>query len=409
MTEPEVLQKVHRFLREGRLPSDAARGASGAGAGAEPWPTTDLSRLYTDAHGTLVGLADLKPFQRFSLDLGDRVVHPDLVGQFADGETLLAVEGKGDRGLTKGLAQAQQYQEAFHLSFLAADAAAIGSSVERFARRQNLGLLGVSDEVRVLHAPRPRQPWKRPWQSIRSQMALAGEVAGHNTFLYNLPTHYLVWPVALQPGQRYTASQLRSRVVDYPMPQKWTAALRGAQKLGLVRKDGEEAYLTTTGEAVRAILDTSVGDWAAVHGAAKRAPLAQCAPRAAGVLRLLLMRSPMTQLLVEALRGIIGGRATLDQLAQKCSELDHGRAIVLFFIPERLDPLTDSRGRIVWNRVSGDAYRPTTSFQYKSMLKHAGIIQDTGLGGSNVAPEDDVWVLSSLATRGDILGSFAGS
>ena len=83
MTEPEVLQKVHRFLREGRLPSDAARGASGARA--EPSPTADLSRLYTDAHGTLVGLADLKPFQRLSLDLGDRVVHPDLVGQFADG------------------------------------------------------------------------------------------------------------------------------------------------------------------------------------------------------------------------------------------------------------------------------------------------------------------------------------
>ena len=83
MTEPEVLQKVHRFLREGRLPSDIARGALGAGA--KPSPTTGQSRLYTDAHGTLVGLADLKPFQRFSLDLGDRVVHPDLVGQFAGG------------------------------------------------------------------------------------------------------------------------------------------------------------------------------------------------------------------------------------------------------------------------------------------------------------------------------------
>ena len=68
MTEPEVLQKVHRFLLEGRLPSDAARGASGA----ETSPTADLSRLYTDTHGTLV-------------DLVDRMVRPDLVGQSAYG------------------------------------------------------------------------------------------------------------------------------------------------------------------------------------------------------------------------------------------------------------------------------------------------------------------------------------
>jgi len=82
-----------------------------------------------------VEIPELKPFQRFALDLGDRIIHPDLVGQFADGETLLAVEGKGAGGLTKGLTQALQYKEGFHLSFLAASTAAIGLSVERFARR----------------------------------------------------------------------------------------------------------------------------------------------------------------------------------------------------------------------------------------------------------------------------------
>ena len=69
------------------------------------------------------------------------------------------------------------------------------------------------------------------------------------------------------------------------------------------------------------------------------------------------------------------------------------RAMVLFFIPERLEPITDNRGRIQWDRLRAEHYGPTTSYQYKSILKHAGIIEDTGLGGSGVAPEDDVWAL----------------
>ena len=92
MTEPEVLKKVHRFLRDGRLRSSP--GDSVTEGEREPRKSR-FSRLYTDAHATLVDIPKLKPFQRFALDLGDRIVHPDLVGQFADGETLLAVEGKG--------------------------------------------------------------------------------------------------------------------------------------------------------------------------------------------------------------------------------------------------------------------------------------------------------------------------
>jgi len=301
------------------------------------------------------------------------------VGQFADGETLLAVEGKGAGGLTKGLTQALEYKEGFHLSFLAASTSAIGSSVERFARREGLGLIAVSDDVRVLHYPLPRQPWKAQWQSIRSQLDVAGEVMGHNTFHYNLPTHYLVWAIALRRGHWHTPAELKDSITAYSMPKNWKPALPGAQKLGIVRIDGKEARLTTTGEAVQDILDTTVEEWTDVHAAA--------------VLRLLLMRSPMTRLVVAGLRKRHDGRAPLSQLAHACSTLDYGRAMVLFFIPERLEPITDNRGRIEWDRLRPEHYRPTTSYQYKSILKHAGIIEDTGLGGSGVAPEDDVWVL----------------
>ena len=161
--------------------------------------------------------------------------------------------------------------------------------------------------------------------------------------------------------------------------------------------NGKEARLTTTGEAVQDILDTTVEEWADVHAAAKRAPLVGHTSQAAAVLRLLLMRSPMTRLVVAGLRKHRGRRVSLSQLAQTCSALDYGRAMVLFFIPERLEPITNSRGRIQWDRLRAEHYRPTTSYQYKSILKHAGIIEDTGLGGSGVTPEDDLWGLRSEA------------
>lgn len=374
MNEPEVVKRVHRFLRDERLGERR------------------LAQLYTDAHHTLVGMKKLRPFQRFTLDLGDRVVHPDLVGQLDDGETLLAVEAKGGSGLTRGFAQAQQYQEGFYLSILAADASAIGTSVERLARRQHIGLIGVKDETQVIYWPLPHQPWQDPARSIRRQMEAAGQVVSHNTFLYNLPTHYLAWVVALDPGDWYDHDELSSSVEAYPMPKDWIGAVRGAQKLGLVEKDGNRARLTTTGEAVQDILDTSLEEWASVHQKTKSTPLVDHEPRAAAALRLLVMQDSMARLIVRGLERCADQRASFDELARVCSQLDYDRSSVIFFVPERIEDITDRQGRIRWGQVQGEHFRSTTSYQFKSILKHAGVIEDTGLGGSK-PPQDDVWVL----------------
>ena len=173
MTEPEVLQKVHQFLK----------------AGSHSPSSTHL--LYTDAHPTLTGIRQLKPFQRVSLNLGGYMVHPDLVGQLSDGETLLAVEAKGTSNITKGLAQAQYYQEGFHISCFAAASTAIGDWTLDFARQHNLGLLSVSDSVQIAHWPVPRAPRMDACQAIRKQLDLARQVS-HQAYVYNLPTHYLV-------------------------------------------------------------------------------------------------------------------------------------------------------------------------------------------------------------------------
>jgi hypothetical protein len=98
MKEVEVIRKTHQFLKSQGLAQK------------------QVVRIYTDAHHTLLPYKELQPFQRFTLDLGDFVLYPDLVGQLNDGESIFAVEAKGDNDLLKGLAQAEMYQAGFHYS-----------------------------------------------------------------------------------------------------------------------------------------------------------------------------------------------------------------------------------------------------------------------------------------------------
>jgi hypothetical protein len=58
--------------------------------------------------------------------------------------------------------------------------------------------------------------------------------------------------------------------------------------------------------------------------------------------------------------------------------------------------ILNDRGRVQWDRVEPIHYRSTSFYQMKSILKHAGILKDTGLGGSSVKeydPGEDLWVL----------------
>lgn len=86
MTESEVVRRTHQFLKH------------------QTFHHQSVVRLYTDAHATLLSDKGLQPFQRFFLDLGDMVLHPDMVGQLSDGECVFAVEAKGTSDMLKGLA-----------------------------------------------------------------------------------------------------------------------------------------------------------------------------------------------------------------------------------------------------------------------------------------------------------------
>jgi hypothetical protein len=185
---------------------------------------------------------------------------------------------------------------------------------------------------------------------------------------------------------------------DYPI-QELPGSIRGAKSLGLLRQQGDIVELTETGAAVKMLLPPYLGDWADIHRRAasrdRGATLANLCPAAGAVLRILLMQSTTVRLLIEAL-GSIGGAGTLVHLAEACDRLDHARSPVLFLLPDALVVLQDERGAVAWARAGATAFRPTISYQLKSVLKHAGILaSDSRLGRTQrVDPATDHWALA---------------
>mgnify|MGYP001057925849 CR=1 FL=1 len=382
MNETEVLLKAHSFFKSRQF------GHEG------------VVRLFTDSHPTLLSHKGLRPFQRFTLDMEDFVMHPDLVGQLSDGATIFAVEAKGDSDLLKGLAQAEMYQNGFHYAFLAADETALGGSLVSFAKRKNVGIIAVSSGVRVMHLPEARMPMRDAFTSIARQMDSVIQVSRGKTFHYNIPTHYLVWAIALRPGVTYSLDSARDELGDYPMPNQWRSALSGAQKLSLVSIRGAEVRLTAVGSAARDILPDSLKAWAHVHRKAGARgggiPLAQFQPQSAALLRLLLLQDRIVRLVVEGLRTFPDKSASFDKLALACDQLDHASAPIFFLKPEAVSLLSDDTGRVEWKSAKGEHYRSSTFYQYKSVLKHAGILAPTTLGGATAKgydPLQDIWAL----------------
>ena len=229
MNETEVVLRTHSFLEATQIDHQK------------------VVRLYTDAYSALLGYPALAPFQRFTLDMGDFVMYPDLVGQLGDGETIFAIEAKGETDLLKGLIQAEMYQTGFHLAFLAADSAVLGTRLVEFAMRKSIGVIAVGTSVAITHLPQPHMPTRDAYQFVARQMDSVIQISAGQAFHYNIPTHYLVWAIAFEPGVTYPFTTIKGLLTGYPLPKEWRSALAGAQRLGLVQIGGNQVRLTPTG------------------------------------------------------------------------------------------------------------------------------------------------------------------
>lgn len=351
------------------------------------------------AHPTLLADASLRPFQRFTLALDGLVVHPDLVGRLDDGETTFAIEAKGTDDHLTGLAQAASYRLGFHLVFLAA-ASAIAPDVVTLARQINVGVLAVApDAVTIVDLPPPHLPRRVHAWAVQQQFATTRAL--ETTFTYNAPTHYLSVAAALrgQPATSFSALELRIRA-SYPvLPRDLRAAVRGAQKLGLVRVRGDTVELTLQGQAASELLP-DLTTLSQIHQAitSRGAPttLQDQHPPSGAILRWLLAADPIASFIVETLTDLGGGPVVLPELAQRAIQRDRIRALTAFFTPEAVPEITDPQGAVTWSHVQPHHFRSTTFFQYKSVLKHAGLLTAHALGGASAIgyqPDNDNWEL----------------
>ena len=107
----------------------------------------------------------------------------------------------------------------------------------------------------------------------------------------------------------------------------------------------------------------------------------------------------MARFIIDTLTDLGMNKPTpLPALVRHASSRDRALAAVVFFNPESAPEVTDDQGRLVWERVRPGHYRSTTFYQYKSVLKHAGVLAPHALGGASArdySPEDDIWELVS--------------
>lgn len=216
--------------------------------------------------------------------------------------------------------------------------------------------------------------------------------------LESVATHYLVWTLAMPSAGHLDLTQANNLLTGYPLPKDWRATLRGAAKLGLVVVDGRDAFLTDVGRAVRALMPATVGAWAEVHARltdrGARLTLNQVHPTSAAALRLLRLQDPIVRLVMEGLRSLGAAGGSFDRLASACSALDPCRASIFFLKPEAAANWVRDNGTVDWPSVPGEDYRSTTFFQYKSILKHAGLIASGALGGASArqySATKDLW------------------
>jgi hypothetical protein len=384
MQEPEVIRKTRDFLQ--------TQGLAGRRA----------FDIYTDAHPSLTGDATLGPFQRFTLSLEGMTVHPDLVCRLDDGETLVAIEAKGEHDHVKGLGQAMLYRHGFHLVLFACTNPP--RPLITSARQQQVGLLDVRpDTVTLLELPDVHMPFRAQAQSIQKQFRTTETVTG--SFVFNLPTHYLSAAIALAGQGSWSLSELEQvlRKQYQPLPGKtseFRSVVRGAQRLGLVEVRGDRVALTLVGESASHLLP-NLASLATIHQIIKplRGPtLDEASPPSGAVLRWLLSTNAVVQLIVETLGTLNGGPLTMPALVQRALERDKGQALVAFFTPERLSEIMDAHDNIIWPHVTARHYRSTTYLQLKSILKHAGILAPRPLGGSSSTtydPTQDIWELGT--------------
>jgi hypothetical protein len=373
--EATVVHSLKRFLLDGGL------------GGAVP------AQILVDADSSYIGSrhrSDLEPMARVDVGGG----RPDVLCRVerTEGVLVSGFEVKASsRDWLPGLAQARRYRAGVHHSYLALPGRR--GDLERdagtMARETGVGVL-VHDDDQWHQIVRPADPVPLPWSLGATSAALEGVPIARRLQL-NHPLNYLVVPLlaATLTSGRTLQEELAARWPDLRQVSTRLKAIAGAQSLRLV--DGS---LTPTAEG-NAVADLLLGlGFSTETRPSKKARLATVAPALAAVARFVLLQQPAVRLILRSLTSL-NRPVPIAELAAIACRLDPplGGALFLF------DPSQEFRPDL-----PGAAYTPSTVFQLKQNLWHAGLLgigchSSAGRGGTVFRPAEDIWALEISTLR----------
>jgi hypothetical protein len=291
----------------------------------------------------------------------------------------------------QGIAQARKYRRGVHHAYLALPGATaeIKRDASEAAQESGVGILALEEgawqELLLAADPRPL-----PWMVEATAAVLAGVPAARRLSL-NHPLNYLVVPLLMVRHPHMSPIEaLEASWPDLRTASARRMAVDGAATLALLDRDWN---ITAEGSTVADLLECL--DFAPERRLDKRLRLAEAAPAVAAVARSVLLRQPAVQLLVEVLRLRRGKALPIGKLYESTRRENDTLAGALFLS----DPSRD-----VAEEVAGTDFKPSTVFQFKQILWHAGILETkahitAGRGAENFDPQEDLWSLEPRLYR----------
>jgi hypothetical protein len=267
------------------------------------------------------------------------------------------------------------------------------------AREVNVGLLAVNQQGTEL-IERPRLVGAESSQTtdtIRFHARFGDSVV--ENLSKNHPKNALGYALALQ-SEDDTEQVFQRHVIE-----SIDDGRRDAESLGLIRSNIGSSELTAWGrEAVRTIVFHHESVAAALEQIeelyGKSGRFINKCPVMGAVARQTLLTYPPTQILVDEIEKLMAGgldRPVLSQIAKSIARNRPDFALDLFVAGKNRGKVLESNGDLNLDAFDqGEVYSTHTTFQYKAMLYHTGILTERGTGKkSKIRPTDAVWELET--------------
>lgn len=323
---------------------------------------------------------------------------------------LVIIEAKGLKSdgkidATESIIQAHERLSEANLAFSALPSQAITDHVQSLGRELNVGIISVAQDGGVEMREKPRLVGAQIGKEASVIRFQAGpqSVAGQS-FHLNRPKNYLAYPICMY-SSRATDKDTPEEILSEYVVRDVESARNGAVFLGLIEKDHtNNDGLTPLGEEVvrfglqrhQGSVDSLLEEFR--EWKRKQTRLTRLAPEWALLARWIVYSYPATQLLVKTIqklqRRVESPR--LPELVQEMYEENPTFAIE-FFIRDTDDArskVLTTEGKLNNSSLSHvDVYRSVTTYQFKQMLYHCGILSESGNDTSNLNPEESIWEL----------------